>query len=280
LDGDQRRLLVDPECNALSMRTQCRLLGIPRSCIYYSPVIKSVDDATLTLLRLVDEEYTKYPFFGTRKMAVWLNHNKGQMVSRPQMRTLYEMLGLRAMCPSPNTSKPHPEHKIYPYLLRDVKVTQPNQVWSTDITYIRLRKGFVYLVAIIDWYSRYVLAWDLSISMEAEFCVSTLARALEIAKCDIFNTDQGSQFTSKIFIDLLKAHHIQISMDGKGRALDNIFVERLWRSVKYECIYLQELDSVSDALDLLKKYFLFYNNERPHQALNYETPIKIYHGRN
>jgi len=275
LDGDTKKKLLEPENETLSMRAQCRLLNVTRSSVYYAPIVKSVSDATLALLHLVDEEYTKYPFFGTRKMVAWLK-NKGKIVSRAEMRMAYEKLGLVAMCPAPNTSKPHPAHKIYPYLLRDVDIIKCNQVWSTDITYIRLRKGFVYLVAIIDWYSRYVIAWDLSITLEADFCVATLIRALAIAQCDIFKTDQGSQFTSQIFIAVLQAHHIKISMDGKGRALDNVFVERLWRSVKYECIYLQELDTVQQVWNLLKNYFLFYNNERPHQGLNYATPKSIY----
>ena len=179
--------------------------------------------------------------------------------------------------PGPHTSRPHAENKIYPYLLRDVKIINPNQVWSTDITYIRLKHGFVYLMAIIDWYSRYVLDWELSISMEAEFCIEALDRVLANGSCDIFNTDQGAQFTSKGFTGLLKKHSIQISMDGRGRALDNIFVERLWRSVKYECVYIKEWNTVKDARSGLGEYFNFYNHERPHSSIAGNTPFSVHY---
>jgi putative transposase len=183
---------------------------------------------------------------------------------------------LRSIAPGPHTSRPHPEHKIYPYLLRDMKITRPQQVFSTDITYIRLRHGFVYLVAIIDWYSRFVMNWQLSISLEADFCIDVLERTLQHSRCDIFNTDQGSQFTSKGFTDVLLENKIKISMDGKGRALDNIFVERLWRSVKYECVYLQEWSSIKEIKAALSAYFEFYNNERPHQSLGGLTPSTVH----
>ena len=197
-------------------------------------------------------------------------------VKRHQIRWVYEKLGLQSLAPGPHTSKPHPEHEIYPYLLRDVEIVRPLQVWSTDITYLRLRKGFAYLVAIIDWYSRFVLDWQVSINLEADFCIETLERALQQAICDIFNTDQGSQFTSNGFTDLLKEKKIKISMDGKGRALDNIFVERLWRSVKYECVYLREWESAGEIRDALGEYFQFYNYERPHQSLGGTTPANIH----
>jgi putative transposase len=201
---------------------------------------------------------------------------QGIAVGRTIMRGIYNRLGLQAVCPGPHTSKPHPEHKIYPYLLRNVEIIKKDQVWSTDITYIRLRKGFVYLMAIIDWFSRYVLDWELSISLDADFCIEALARSLCSGKCGIFNTDQGAQFTSKGFTDLLKAYDISISMDGKGRALDNVFVERLWRSVKYECIYLHEFDTVKAVRNQLSEYFIFYNTERPHQGLGGQTPEEVY----
>lgn len=229
----------------------------------------------LELMREVDEVYTKYPFFGTRQMTNFLRA-RGENVGRTKIRSVYEKLGLRAICPGPHTSKPHPEHKIYPYLLRDVVIVANNHVWSTDITYLRLRKGYAYLVAIIDWFSRYVLDWELSISLDAGFCIETLRRTLSCGNCEIFNTDQGAQFTSEGFTELLLANDIKISMDGKGRALDNVFVERLWRSVKYECVYLREWESVKEIRAGISEYFKFYNYERPHQAHDGKTPADVY----
>lgn len=209
-------------------------------------------------------------------MASYLR-TKGHDVEREEIRGIYERLGLRSLAPGPHTSKPHPEHRIYPYLLRGATITRPDHVWSTDITYIRLQRGFVYLMAIIDWYSRYVLDWELSIGLEADFCIETLGRVLEKGKCSIFNTDQGAQFTSKKFTELLISHQVKISMDGKGRALDNVFVERLWRSVKYECVYRREWENVKDVRQGLKDYFKFYNYDRPHQGLkNDRTPALVY----
>jgi putative transposase len=232
-------------------------------------------DEQLGLLRLVDEVYTKYPFFGTRQMSDYISLHT-HPCQRHEIRWAYEHLSLQSVAPGPHTSKPHPEHKVYPYLLRDVKIVRPCQVFSTDITYIRLHRGFVYLVAIIDWYSRFVLDWQLSISMEADFCIETLSRVLAKTRCKIFNTDQGSQFTSKGFIDVLQSHDIDISMDGKGRWVDNVFVERLWRSVKYECVYLHEWENVVAARKHLGEYFQFYNHERPHKSLGGQTPGHIY----
>ncbi len=269
--------MLEPEHPQLSLRRQCELLEVNRSSYYYRPKQRELNEAQLLLLRTVDEVYTRYPFFGTRQMASYLKGHGHEWVKRHHTRWTYERLGLQSVAPGPHTSKPHPEHKIYPYLLRDIVITAPNQVWSTDITYIRLKHGFVYLVAIIDWYSRFVLDWELSINMEADFCVDTLKRTLRSATCEIFNTDQGAQFTSNEFTGVLKSHEIKISMDGKGRALDNIFVERLWRSVKYECIYLYEWLSVRDVRNALRDYFDFYNHERPHQGLNGETPSSIHH---
>jgi putative transposase len=231
----------------------------------------------LALLRLQDEEYTRHPFYGSRKMVSFLKSN-GYLVNRKRVQRLMRILGLVAMVPSPNTSKKHPQHKIYPYLLRGVPVVRPNQVWSSDITYIRLTHGFVYLVVIIDWYSRKVLSWRLSNSMEANFCVECLTEALQrYGTPEIVNTDQGSQFTGDKWINVLKAaDNVKISMDGRGRALDNIFVERLWRTVKYENVYLINYSLMVELREGLGEYFEFYNGERFHQALKNKTPNEVY----
>lgn len=270
-------MFIEANHPELSVREQCELLNLNRSVIYYEPQIKIVTSEELALINLVDEVYTKYPFFGTRKMTDYINLHH-QFVTRSKIRAIYERLGLQSVAPGPHTSKAHPEHKIYPYLLRDLKIVRPWQVLSSDITYLRLQKGFAYLVAIIDWYSRFVLDWQLSISLEADFCIETLERVLNISHCDIFNVDQGAQFTCCGFINLLKNSGIKISMDGKGRALDNIFVERLWRSVKYECTYLREWETLSDLREALREYFNFYNYERPHQSLSGLTPAYIHNG--
>lgn len=256
------------------MAAQCRLAGIARSTVYADKV--EVDEVELMLLRLLDEEYTRHPFYGSRKMTVWLRV-QGHAVNRKRVQRLMRILGLIAMVPGPNTSKKHPEHTVYPYLLRGLRVVRPNQVWSTDITYIRLAHGFVYLVAIIDWYSRKVLSWRVSNTMDVGFCVDCLTAALkQYGTPDIFNTDQGSQFTSDKWITVLQENSIKISMDGRGRALDNIFVERLWRSVKYEDIYPKNYVYIPELLLGLTEYFAFYNGERYHQALGYKTPDQIY----
>jgi putative transposase len=271
----ERQSWVEANHVLLSVRQQCALLELNRSNIYYTPHPKCFSDEQLALLRLVDEIYTKHPFFGTRQMSDYISlHDRP--CKRHEARWAYGQLGLRSVAPGPHTSKPHPEHKIYPYLLHGVNIVRPCQVFSTDITYVRLRRGFVYLVAIIDWYSRFVLDWQLSINMEADFCIETLARVLANTKCDIFNTDQGSQFTSNRFTELLKGSGIQISMDGKGRWVDNVFVERLWRSVKYECVYLQEWESIMAVRKALNEYFHFYNYERPHQSLAGLTPNMVH----
>ncbi|MEI6147375.1 MAG: IS3 family transposase [Methylococcales bacterium] len=272
---DERKLWVEANHPCLSVRQQCELLELNRSRIYYTPRSKIFGDKQLALLRLVDEIYTDYPFFGTRQMSnfISLHHHECR---RHEARWAYEHLSLRSVAPGPHTSKPHPEHKIYPYLLKDIEIVRPCQVFSTDITYIRLQRGFVYLIAVIDWYSRFVLDWQLSINMEADFCIETLERVLAQSSCDIFNTDQGAQFTSKGFTDVLNERDIRISMDGKGRWVDNVFVERLWRSVKYECIYLQEWENVVAVREALRKYFLFYNYRRPHQSLNNQTPASVH----
>lgn len=257
----------------ISVKRQCQLLGLSRSSFYYKSSVISQED--IELMNLIDEEYTRHPFYGTRRMKVWLER-EGYSVSRKRVRRLYRVMGITAVYPKKNLSKKDKSHAIFPYLLRDMAITEVDKVWSTDITYIRLEKGFVYLMAIIDWYSRYVLDWSLSVTLEADFCIETLARVLERGRCDIFNTDQGSQFTTPDFTGLLLARGIRVSMDGKGRALDNIFIERLWRSVKYESVYLMKFASVTEAKMHLKKYFDFYNHERPHQALNYKTPAAVY----
>jgi len=228
-------------------------------------------------MKLIDEEYTRHPFLGTRRMKEYLK-SMGYPVNRKRIQNLYHQMGIEGVHQGPNLSKANKEHTIYPYLLRGKIITCCNQVWSTDITYLRLKKGFVYLMAIIDWYSRYVLDWQISTTLEADFCVETLERTLQLAKrpCSIFNTDQGAQFTSHDFIDVLKKYEIQISMDGRGRALDNIFVERLWRSVKYECIYLKEFATVASVQEALCEYFNYYNHQRFHQSLDYKTPAAIY----
>jgi len=237
---------------------------------------KEVGEVETMLLQLLDEEYTRHPFYGSRRMTHYLR-GCGHTVNRKRVQRLMQKLGLSGMAPGPNTSKAHPQHKIYPYLLRGVDVNRPNQVWSTDITYIRLPRGFVYLVAIIDWYSRKVLSWRLSNTMDASFCVDSLEEAIQnYGKPEMFNTDQGSQFTSDSFTGVLLRNDIKISMDGRGRALDNIFVERLWRSVKYEEIYLKKHENMPDLMMGLTHYFLFYNTKRPHQSLGYGTPNVVY----
>jgi putative transposase len=238
--------------------------------------LKDVDESELILLKLLDEEYTRHPFYGSRRMRRYLQ-DAGYSVNRKRVQRLMQQLGLVGMAPGPHTSKPHPQHKLYPYLLRGVGIIRPNQVWSTDITYIRLSRGFVYLVAIIDWYSRKVLSWRLSNTMDAGFCVDCLEDAItNYGVPEIFNSDQGSQFTSERFTGVLIENGITISMDGRGRALDNIFVERLWRTVKYEDVYLKKYDGMQDLLIGLTQYFLFYNEARWHQSLNYKTPNEVY----
>ena len=232
------------------------------------------------LLGLIDAEYTRHPFYGSRKIRAYL-HGLGHIINRKHVQRLMGVLGLAGMAPGPPTSRAHPRHKVYPYLLRGVDVVRPDQVWSTDITYIRLAHGFVYLVAVIDWYSRKVLAWRVSNTLESGFCVDCLEQALRAyGMPEIFNTDQGCQFTSEAFTGVLKAQGIAISMDGRGRALDNIFVERLWRSVKYEDVYLKGYATLPDLRLGLTEYFVFYNTERTHQSLDYGTPDVVYHTAN
>ena len=261
---------------AVAVVRQCVLAGVSRATVYARHEPGPVDESDLLFSRLIDEEYTRRPFYGSRKMVVFLK-TAGHTINRKRVQRLMRQMGLAGMAPGPNTSRPHPGHKVYPYLLRGVSVVRPNQVWSTDITYIRLEHGFAYLVAIIDWYSRRVLSWRISNSMDAVFCVDCLEESLRThGNPEIFNSDQGSQFTSEAFTGALKREGIVISMDGRGRAFDNIFVERLWRSVKHEDVYLKGYASMGELTVGLAEYFAFYNNERPHQSLGQKTPDVVY----
>ncbi len=260
---------------ALAVSRQCALAGVARSWVYGASAGEALDELDRLLLGMIDEAYTRHPFYGSRRMLVYLRE-QGHAVNRKRVQRLMRVLGLAGMAPGPATSKPHPEHTIYPYLLRGVAVTRPNQVWSTDITYIRLAHGFAYLVAIIDWYSRRVLAWRLSNTLEAGFCVDCLEDALRVqGRPAVFNTDQGSQFTSAAFTGVLLDAGIEISMDGRGRARDNLFVERLWRTVKYEDVYIKGYASLPELLLGLTEYFAIYNGERPHQSLGDRTPDDV-----
>lgn len=270
-----RRSWID-KGDRVALTWQCALAGVSRSAVYARQKPKSIALDDEHLKRLIDEEYTRHPFYGSRKMVVYLGRC-GYCVNRKRAQRLMRTLGLAGMAPGPTTSRAHPQHKVYPYLLRGVAVVKPNQVWSTDITYIRLARGFAYLVAVIDWYSRRVLSWRISNSMEAVFCVDCLEDALRLhGKPEVFNTDQGSQFTSEAFTGVLKREGVTISMDGRGRAFDNIFVERLWRSVKHEDVYLNGYGAMGELLIGLTKYFAFYNGERPHQALRNLTPDVVH----
>ena len=263
------------DCEDLSVRDQCLALNLVRSTFYYTPA--PVNDADKAVMDKIDEIYTAHPYFGARKMALELKDHKIQ-IGRKHTATLMRLMGLEAVFPKKNLSKRHPDHPVYPYLLRGVEITHANHVWSMDITYIKLGKGFVYLAAVIDWKSRYVLSWRISNTLTSDFCIEALKEALEYGSPEIFNTDQGSQFTDSKFIKVLVENGIRISMDGRGRALDNIFVERLWRSVKYECVYLKGFENIPQAEKGLKEYFEFYNMNRKHQSLRYKTPWIVYSG--
>jgi len=271
----ERREWINAGHSELSIVRQCRLAGLSRSGLYYEP--RGESELNLKLMRLLDEQYTKTPFFGVPKMTRSLR-DQGYLVNPKRVRRLLRQMGLEAIYPKPRLSVPAPGHRIYPYRLRNVVITQPNQVWSSDITYIRLRAGFIYLVAVMDWFSRYVLSWEISTSLDAGFCCSALDRALRQGHPEIFNTDQGAQFTSEAFTSRLEAENILISMDGRGRALDNVFIERLWRTLKYEDVYLKDYSDPPDAVRNLGPYFRFYNGQRPHQALAYQTPEAVYRG--
>ena len=269
------RALVNRAHPWLSVTRQCVLLGLARSTAYYEPAWESEEN--LWLMRRIDEQYLRTPFYGSRRMTVWLQ-STGQRVNRKRVQRLMQVMGIEALYPKRRTTVRGDGHKIYPYLLRDLAITRPDQVWSADITYVPLRRGFMYLVAVLDWFSRYVLSWRLSNSLETTFCLEALDEALARRRPEIFNTDQGAQFTSPAFTGRLLAAGVPISMDGRGRALDNVFVERLWRSVKYEEVYLQDYGGMGDAQRGLGRYFPFYNEELPHQALGYQTPRGVYGG--
>ncbi len=270
---EKKRLIIDPAHTQISIRRQCELIGLNRSTYYLKPAGES--PFNMMLMRLIDEQYMKTPFYGYLKITAWLRR-QNHLVNKKRVARLMRLMGLQAVFPRRKTTIPAPGHKVYPYLLRGLAITRPNQVWSTDITYIPMVKSFMYLAAIIDWYSRYVLAWTLSNTLDGAFCLEALEQALQKGRPDIFNTDQGSQFTAHAFTGRLQADNIRISMDGRGRALDNIFVERLWRTVKYEDIYLKEYESVPALTSGLGCYFPFYNDERLHQSLDYRTPEEVH----
>jgi putative transposase len=266
---------VDEGHPGISVRRQCELLGVHRSSLYYQS--RGESEENLRLMRLIDEQYTRAPFYGSRRMTEWLR-TKGFEVNRKRVSRLMTLMGIEAVYPKPKLSQPGEGHRIYPYRLEGLKVERVNQVWSTDITYIRMAQGFAYLVAIMDWHSRFVLSWALSLTMELDFCLEALERALRRGRPEIFNSDQGSQFTSEKFTSQLAARQIAISMDGRGRCLDNIFIERLWRSLKYEEVYLNDYRLVTEACAGIERWFRFYNHERLHQSLEYKTPAAVYRG--
>jgi putative transposase len=267
---------IDFDHPHLSVRRQCELLSLHRSRLYYEPVPETSEN--LACMRLIDEQYLQTPFWGSRNMTTYLR-SQGHAVNRKRTQRLMGIMGLEGLCPGPSTSRPAPGHKVYPYLLRDLNVERPNQVWCSDITYIPMPHGYLYLVAVMDWFSRYVLSWRLSNSLDVAFCIDALEAAFEYGQPEIFNTDQGSQFTSGCFTERLLSREIQISMDGRGRALDNVFIERLWRSLKYEEVYLKEYATGADCHQGLTQYFTFYSHRRPHQGLDNRTPWDVFHTR-
>jgi len=266
--------MIETEQTRISLSRQCELIGLGRSTYYYEAAGESEEN--LLLMRRIDEQYTRTPFFGVPRMTAWLR-TQGYLVNHKRIERLMGVMGIEAIYPKPGVSQLRLGHKVYPYLLKGVVIARPNHVWSTDITYVRLARGFVYLVAIMDWHSRYVLSWEVSNSLDVNFCLVALERAMEIGRPEIFNSDQGSQFTSHEFTSKLEAAQVRISMDGRGRVFDNIFIERLWRSVKYEDIYLKEYEDVPAVIGGLDSYFGFYNDERPHQSLEYKTPQAVYY---
>ena len=272
---EQKRRAVEPRHSKITICRQCELLGLSRSSLYYKPCGNSRYNEQL--MRLLDEQYIETPFYGIDKMTEWLRR-QGHWVNPKRVRRLMRQMGLEAVYPrrKRGLSIPDKQHKIYPYLLRGVQIIRSDQVWSTDITYIRMYRGWLYLVAVMDWFSRYVLSWEISITLESEFCIFALKEALSLGKPEIFNTDQGSQFTSIDFTEVLLEAGVQISMDGKGRVFDNIFIERLWRIVKVEEVYLRDYQTVTEARYNLGRYFELYNNRRLHQALGYRSPAEVY----
>lgn len=270
--------MIEEAFEELTVSKQCELLNISRSTYYYKAVEK-INDHDLKIMEIIDEIYTKHPYYGTRRMAKYLQF-MGFGIGRKEVRHYYRIMGLEAIYPKKNLSKRNQAHKVYPYLLKDLKVEHSNQVWCADITYIRLKHGFVYLVAIMDWSSRYILSWKVSTTLESEFCVEGLEEAIEkFGKPEIFNTDQGVQFTSEKFVKKLQESSIKISMDSKGRALDNVFIERFWRSLKQEKIYINVLETVKEAKEGINEYIKFYNEERMHQSLKYRTPEAVYYNK-
>jgi putative transposase len=273
LSRGERLAMVEREGSELSVMVQCELLSLNRSGLYYIPRGNSEHD--LLIKRRIDEVYTAWPFYGIRKITATLR-SEGLLVNHKAVARHMQEMGLRAITPGPNLSRRNAQHAIYPYLLKGLKIEQPNQVWGVDITYVRLRSGWMYLFAVLDWYSRYVVSWELDVTLEIGFVLTAIQTALTIATPTICNSDQGSHFTSKDYTDLLKAAQVQISMDGKGRALDNIFTERLWRTLKYEEVYLKDYDNPRQARRSIGEYLSFYNTQRLHQALDYQTPASIY----
>lgn len=268
-----RRALVDASVPP-SMRRQCELIGVNRSSLYYEPV--EPDAEQLAVMRRMDELHLQHPAFGSRMLAQMLK-GQGEVINRKRVQRLMQLMGLESVAPKPNTSKPAPEHPVYPYLLRKLAIVRVNQVWAADITYIPMARGFAYLAAVIDWLSRRVLAWRLSNTLETTFCVDALHEALaRFGQPEIFNTDQGAQFTSDDFTSVLLDRGVKVSMDGKGRCIDNVFVERLWRSLKYEEVYLHPYDNLVEARVGIGRYLTFFNDERPHSALGYQTPARFY----
>ena len=270
----ERRALIEPRHAQLSVHRQCELLGLARSSFYYHP--EGPDPLTLDLMNVIDRIYTKRPVYGVRRICAALRR-QGHPVNPKRVHRLMKVMGLQAIYPRPRPTTPNPQHRVYPYLLRGMTVDRPDQVWCSDITYLPMPSGFVYLVAVMDWFSRYVLAWRVSNTLDAAFCLEALEEALSQGRPEIFNTDQGAQFTSTAFTERVEAAGARVSMDGRGRVLDNIFIERLWRSLKYEDIYLKAYDTVPELIEGVAAYFRFYNLERPHQAFDYETPSDVYH---
>jgi len=266
--------LVEPEHPQLSVARQCELLGLPRSSYYYQPV--APDPFTLQVMNAIDQIYTDEPCLGVRRIWKILRRDYGYLVNHKRIQRLMRLMGLQAIYPRKRLSQPGKQHQIYPYLLRDLTVDRPNQVWCSDITYVRLRGGFVYLVAVMDWFSRFVLSWRISNTMDAAFCLAALEDALAQALPEIFNTDQGAQFTAAEFTGRVETAGVRMSMDGRGRFVDNIFIERLWRSLKYEDIYLKDYETIPALVDGLGAYFDKYNHWRPHQSFDYETPAQVY----
>jgi putative transposase len=266
-------MVIEPRNPSISVLRQCELMGLARSSYYFTPA--SDDPFNLLLMRLLDEQYLRTPFYGIRRMTAWLQRQEYD-VNHKRVRRLLRLMGLMAIYQKPRLSLNGKEHRQYPYLLRGLAVTRPSQVWCADITYIRMANGFLYLVAILDWYSRYVLSWRLSNCLETDFCLEALDEALGRGTADIFNTDKGVQFTSAAWLDMLEARRIRVSMDGRGRCFDNIFVERFWRSLKYEEVYLQDYLTVADARRGVGAYMKFYNEERLHESLGYMTPLEVH----